>query len=79
MTKMWIAAALAGLAMAVPARAEDYGQYPAPLPGAPVPHSRLTGRFVCVPPYGLFPVRVYDTPQAGPYYNVPPYRVVAPY
>ena len=72
-------ALMAGTAIVAPACAEDYGQYPAPLPFAPLPQSELTGEAVIVPPYGPLPVRVYTTPPTGPFYNVPPYRVIAPY
>jgi hypothetical protein len=72
-------AALAGTVIAVPAHAEDYGQYPAPVPFAPLPQSTLTRDLVIVPPYGPLPIRVYTTPPNGPFYNVPPYRVLAPY
>ena len=79
MTKRMILAAVAAT-LTLPAFAHDYGQYPAPLPGYSFPHSRYTGRGVVIPPYrGVFPVRVYTTPQLPPYYNVPPYLVVAPY
>ena len=77
--KILIAAALATTFVAGAVRAEDYGQYPAPLPGRLAPLSRLTGEVVLVAPYGYMPVRAYATPQTGPYYNVPPYPVIAPY
>lgn len=59
--------------------AADYGQLPAPTPDAPFPASFLAGEYAVVPPYGALPVRIYTTPGQGPFYNVPPYRVVAPY
>ncbi len=62
------------------ALAQDYPGYPAPTPGYPFQRSFLTGRAVLIPPYRHpFPVRVYTTPPTQPYYNVPPYAVVAPY
>jgi hypothetical protein len=77
--KALIIATLAGAACSVPAFAEDYGQYPAPIPFATLPQSYPTGDVVIVPPYGPLPIRVYTTPPNGPFYNVPPYRVIAPY
>ena len=74
-----VIAIVAATAVAAPACAEDYGQYPAPIPYAPLPQSYLTGDVVIVPPYGPLPVRFYTTPPNGPFYNVPPYRVIAPY
>lgn len=75
---------LLGLALAAvcaaPACAQQYNEYPAPTPGYPFQRSVLTGRAVVIPPYPrLFPVRVYTTPPQPPYYNVPPYAVIAPY
>lgn len=77
---------LMGLAMvtavgaAVPAYAGEYAEFPAPTPFYPFKRSALTGRAVVIPPYRrVFPVRVYTTPPQPPYYNVPPYAVVAPY
>ena len=62
------------------ASAQDYPQYPAATPGYPFQRSFLTGQAVVIPPYERpFPVRVYTTPPTQPYYNVPPYAVVAPY
>ena len=72
------ATTLAGLTC--PASAQQHAEYPAPTPGYPFQRSFLTGRVVVVPPYRQpFPVRVYTTPPTQPYYNVPPYAVVAPY
>jgi hypothetical protein len=71
--------AFVAIVATIPACAEDYGQYPAPLPYARAPRSFLTGQYVVVPPYGPLPVRVYTTPPNGPFYNVPPYRVIAPF
>lgn len=75
---------LLGLALMVisvaPAYAQQGLEYPAPIPGFPFQRSVLTGRAVVIPPYDRpFPVRVYSTPPQPPYYNVPPYAVVAPY
>lgn len=75
---------LLGLALALgciaPAAAQHYIEFPAPTPGYPFQRSVLTGRAVVIPPYDrAFPVRVYTTPPQPPYYNVPPYAVVAPY
>ena len=75
---------LVGLALVVgcaaPACAKQYLEHPAPTPGYPFQRSVLTGRAVIIPPDDrLFPVRVYSTPPQQPYYNVPPYAVVAPY
>ena len=62
------------------ASAGQYAEYPAPTPDYPFQRSTLTGRAVIIPPYErAFPVRVYSTPPQQPYYNVPPYAVVAPY
>ena len=72
-------ACLVGAAVATPACAEDYGQYPAPTPYGVFPQSVLTGQVAFVPPYGPLPVRIYTTPPQGPFYNVPPYKVIAPY
>ncbi|WP_158808219.1 hypothetical protein [Beijerinckia sp. L45] len=77
--RSFVIAILATAAVAAPACAEDYGQYPAPVPFASLPQSRLTGDVVIMPPYGPLPVRVYTTPPNAPFYNVPPYRVIAPY
>ncbi len=70
---------LAAVLLAGPALAEDYGSFPAPDFSAPFPASARTSAFAVVPPYGAFPLRTYATPTQGPFYNVPPYRVVAPY
>lgn len=68
------------LTSAVPAYAQQYLEYPAPTPGYPFQRSTLTDRAVVIPPYDRpFPVRIYTTPPKPPYYNVPPYGVVAPY
>lgn len=75
----FIIAILVGAAAAVPAYAEDYGQYQAPVTFAAFPQSYLSGEQVILPPYGPLPVRIYTTPPNGPFYNVPPYRVIAPY
>jgi hypothetical protein len=77
--KAIVIALMAVTAMVASANAEGYGQYPAPLPFAPLPQSYRNGEAVIVPPYGPLPVRVYTTPPTGPFYNVPPYRVIAPY
>ena len=62
------------------AEVQQYTEFPAPTPFYPVERSTLTGRAVIIPPYAQpFPVRVYSTPPQQPYYNVPPYAVVAPY
>lgn len=67
-------------ASAAAATAQQYTGYPAPTPFYPFQRSTLTGRAVVIPPYDrVFPVRVYSTPPQQPYYNVPPYAVVAPY
>ncbi len=65
--------------LADPALAGDHASLPAPDVATPFPASVRTGAFVILPPYGGLPVRVYATPDQGPFYNVPPYRVVAPY
>ncbi len=77
--KALAAALFAVTALAAPLQAADRGQLPAPTPYTTFPHSFRTAEFVHVPPYGLLPVRVYTTPPLGPFYNVPPYKVVAPY
>jgi hypothetical protein len=77
--KAFVIALLAGSAFATAAAAQDYAQYPAPSLQDPLPQSYLTGAYAIVPPYGPLPIRVYTTPPNGPYYNVPPYRVIAPY
>lgn len=70
---------LAASGLAYPAYAQEHGGLPAPTPFAPFPSSVRTPEFVIVPPFGPLPVRIYTTPSQGPFYNVPPYRVVAPY
>ena len=75
---------LLGLALVVgcvtPACAQQYLEYPAPTPGYPYQRSELTGRAIVIPPYDRpFAVRIYTTPPQSPYYNVPPYAVIAPY
>ena len=77
--KTLCAAALIAATCCGTAQAGGYGEYIAPVPGRLFPHGRLTGAYAFVPPYGPLPIRVYDTPQQGPYYNVPPYPVVTPY
>ncbi len=80
MMKRWILGASVCAAMAGQAAAQDYPQVPAPALGYPFQQSFLTGQAVVIPPYRrLFPVRVYTTPPTQPYYNVPPYPVIAPY
>ena len=60
------------------AHCEPYRDFPAPDP-YPFQRSLLTGERVVIPPYDhAFAVRVYNTPQHEPYYNVPPYAVVVP-
>lgn len=72
--------ALVTVVCSVSANAQDYPEYPAPTPLYPFQRSVLTGRAVFIPPYRRpFPVRVYTTPPRPPYYNVPPYAVIAPY
>ncbi len=67
-------------ACAMPALADDYKEYPGPTPFYPFQRSFLTGHAVVIPPYHRrFPIRVYTTPPQPPYYNVPPYAVIAPY
>ena len=62
------------------AEAQQYRAYPAPTPSYPCQRSVRTGRAVAIAPYERpFPLRVYSTPPHQPYYNVPPYAVVAPY
>ena len=66
-------------ATAMPVWAEGYIAFPAPVP-LPLPHSQATGPLVAIPPYRhAFVVRTYTTPPQQPYYNVPPYAVIAPY
>lgn len=73
-------ASMAVIVCAAPACGQDYPEYPAPTPLYPFQRSTLTGRAVVIPPYRRpFPIRVYTTPPRPPYYNVPPYAVVAPY
>lgn len=80
MVKTSFLSLLTSLALAAPALAEDYLEYPAPAPFYPFQRSIPTGDAVVIPPYRhLFAVRVYTTPQKQPYYNVPPYAVVTPY
>lgn len=75
---MLVLAAVA--ALGAPAFAQGYPEYPAPTPFYPFQRSTLTGRAVIIPPYRRpFPVRIYTTPPKPPYYNVPPYAVIAPY
>ena len=75
-----IAVAAVALCAAVPAHANPYTEYPAPTPYYPFQRSFLTGQLVAIPPYNRpFVVRVYTTPPQQPYYNVPPYAVIAPY
>ncbi len=74
-----LAALIVVTALTCQVQAENYGQLPAPTPLAPFPSSFPSGELVFVPPYGALPVRIYTTPGAGPFYNVPPYRVIAPY
>ena len=78
--KMILAAAVMTVGAAFPALASDYLEYPAPIPHYPFRRSYRTGQLVAIPPYRVpFVVRVYTTPPQPPYYNVPPYAVVAPY
>lgn len=73
---------LAAIALFAPsaAAAQNYTQFPAPIPWQRAQHSYLSGAAVVIPPYPCpFPIRVYTTPPQPPYYNVPPYAVVAPY
>lgn len=81
MRKAWALAGLFTLAAGGwSAKAESYLEYPAPTPYYPFQRSFLTGEAVAIPPYPYpFPVRVYTTPSQQPYYNVPPYAVIAPY
>lgn len=80
MIKVFFLSILAISALVGPALAEEYIEYPAPTPFYPFQRSTLTGEAVLIPPYDRpFPIRVYTTPQQQPYYNVPPYAVVAPY
>ena len=78
--RMTVLAATAMSVMTVlPAFAQNYTQFPAPYP-YPFQRSYASGRFVVVPPYRRpFVVRTYTTPPQQPYYNVPPYSVIAPY
>lgn len=78
--KALLIGSLAVLSIAGPASASEYGQYPAPTAFYPFQRSYLIGEAVFIPPYRRpFPIRVYTTPPQQPYYNVPPYAVVAPY
>ena len=62
------------------ALAQAYNEFPAPIPHYPFNRSFRTGQVVGIPPYRHpFVVRVYTTPPQQPYYNVPPYAVIAPY
>lgn len=73
-------AALTCMTLAAPALAVDYIEFPRNTPGYPFERSYLSGQAVVIPPYPYpFPLRVYTTPPQQPYYNVPPYPVVAPY
>ncbi len=75
-----LAAAIMAAIAAIPALASDYLEYPAPIPHYPFQRSHRTGQVVVIPPYRVpFVVRVFTTPPQPPYYNVPPYAVVAPY
>lgn len=72
--------ALTCVALVAPALANEYIEYPVNRPGYPFQRSYLSGQAVGIPPYPCpFPVRIYTTPPQQPYYNVPPYPVVAPY
>ncbi|MGH6818809.1 MAG: hypothetical protein ACREC1_08570 [Methylovirgula sp.] len=55
-----------------------YPNYAACIPyGIPfIPYNRTIDY---VPGIGMVPVRVYYVPREQPFYNVPPYEVVAPY
>ena len=76
---IFIAAALSAM-VAQPALAGEYYEHPAPIPNYPFQRSYLIGQLVTIPPYRRpFVVRVYTTPPQQPYYNVPPYAVIAPY
>ncbi len=73
-----LATILLGVA-APPALANEYGDFPAPVP-YPFQRSTLTGQAIAISPYDQpFGVRVYTTPQHQPFYNVPPYAVIVPY
>ena len=79
MTRMIVLLGAALAATTAPALAENYISYPAPVP-LPLPHSVPTGPLVAIPPYDHpFVVRTYTTPPEQPFYNAPPYAVVAPY
>ena len=79
-TMTYFAAAMMIAGTALPALAGDYLEYPAPIPHYPFQRSYLMGQLVAIPPYRPpFVIRVYRTPPRPPYYNVPPYAVVAPY
>jgi hypothetical protein len=57
-----------------------YPNYAAFIPyGWPMVPSVRTMDYVPEANYALLPVRVYFIPQEQPYYNAPPYEVVAPY
>ena len=80
MIKTTLSAFVVLAAGTLPGLAEQYQEYPAPMPFYPFQRSALTGRFVFIPPYSRpFPVRVYTTPPQPPFYNVPPYAVISPY
>ena len=74
------AAGLLSVVAASAAVAAEYTQFPAPTPYYPFQRSAPTGRLIVLPPYDRpFVERVYTTPPTQPYYNVPPYTVIAPY
>lgn len=80
MLNRMIAASVCCLVTSGGALAQTYTEYPAPTPFYPFQRSYLRGDAVVIPPYRYpFPVRVYTTPPRSPYYNVPPYAVIAPY
>lgn len=73
-------AAFLCLGLTVPALANDYIEFPVEAQAQAIRRSYPTRQAVIIPPYRhVFPVRVYTTPPQPPYYNVPPYSVVAPY
>lgn len=55
-----------------------YPNYAAAIPyGLPVVAYMRTTTYL--PPFGIVPAKLYFIPQTTPFYNVPPYMVVAPF
>jgi hypothetical protein len=67
------------MATASLARADESIEYLEAPASYPFQRSEPAGQAIAIAPYDrLFEVRVFTTPQRQPYYNVPPYPVLAP-